>query len=71
MKRKNSVRNFCKQVREIYFPSESFIEMRFFFSLFLYETIFCPLGSLSNYSLKLLKIGMFFDIKELLEDFSN
>lgn len=40
--------------------------------LFLYETLFLfPPGSLSNYSLKLLKIGMFFDIKELLEDFSN
>lgn len=48
-------------------PLEVSIEVFFF----VIDFISLPPGSLSNYSLSLPKIGMFFDIKELLEDISN
>lgn len=68
MKRKSSVKRFCKPVRDFFSSGSLYWDVFFFFM----RVYFCfSPGSLSNYSLKLLKIGMFFDIKELLEDFSN
>lgn len=51
------------------FPSPLEVSIEVFF--FVIDFISFLPGSLSNYSFRLPKIGMFFDIKELLEDISN